>query len=145
MRIAMKLRTDEEKQIKLRLADSIRRKADAGAASRCWRSTIPTSGPGEATIPEYPRAEPEASEFSAETNSSSSRICDEGAVSAPVIAGTRSTLQSSSIASTRRRDLQGGAAKIRALLENKKRDENRASSANELLKRCYLDPPDLFK
>jgi len=65
----MNFRTDEEKADQARLADSIRRKADAGrrlpGALALYYSDV---RPGEGHYPGYRELKPEASEFSAETN-----------------------------------------------------------------------------
>lgn len=146
MRIALRFATEEEKQLKFRLADSLKRKADAGGDFQVLAIYYSDVRPGESRYPGHRELRPEASEYSEEVNRLLFHDLAEGAVSAPIV--DKNTVNLFKL--EHREDEKGisfedAQARIRALLENKKREENRVLLRNELLKRCYLDPSDLFK
>jgi len=149
-RFGVQWRTPEEKEQKRRWMESIRRKLAEGTdpylLAVCYPDVIRhtnESGQTDFLIRELGRDNslfsPETTKYLFETlqKQTFSPVLEDG--------NTVNILYLVARVVEPEKAFEEAQIRIRAELEHKKRDENRTRLRNELLKKAYVEPPDLFK
>ncbi len=149
-RIALQWRTEEERQFKRRLAESLKRKLNKGTNPEMLAMSYPdlvcrtdSNGRPDFIIRELKR---DNTFFSAETTNYLFGPLPRGEFS-PVIEDGKTFnifLLLDRIIEPEK-TFEEAQVKIRSELENKKSEENRLRLRDELLKKAYVNPPDLFQ
>jgi SurA-like N-terminal domain len=145
-RIAMRFANDAEKAVKLRLMESVRRKIECGADFQVMALYYSELTTGNERFFGYRELKPEASEFLPATNQTIFHDLKEGEMSTPLVdRGTVNLFRLERRVNEKGESFEDAQGRIRALLENQKREVNRRRMRDELLKTSYLEPADLFE
>ncbi len=146
-RIGLQWRTEEERKFKRRLAESLRRKIEEGTdmylvAQYHSDIRVQENGKSDFVVRELKRDNtffsPETTRYLFET------------LSVQTLSPVREDGQSFNLFYVLDRinrpeeSFEEAQVKIRSELEHKKREENRSKLRGELLKKAYVEPPDLF-
>lgn len=148
MRLGLQFRSEEEKQRKRRIIDSLRRKLQEGTdlymlAQYYSDVGVNTEGKREIMLKELKK---DNTYFSAETTRYLFETLPVQTLSDVVEDGNSLNLFFVVDRVNKPEDsFEDAQIKIRSELEHKKRDENRRTLLEFLVKKAYIDPPDLFK
>lgn len=148
LRLGLQFRSDEEKKVKKRIAESLRRKVLEGTdlymlAQYYSDVRITTEGRAEYVMKEVKR---DNTFFAAETTRYLFEKLPVQTISDVIEDGTSFNLFYIIDRVNKPEDsFEDAQIKIRSELEHTKRDENRRRLLEQLVKKAYIDPPDLFK
>jgi len=148
-RIGLTCSNEEERALRRKLAESLLRKIEDGTdffVLAHHYSEVLTTEAGGRKLPGYRELKREESPFSEETTKYLFDELKEGEVSRVVEdKNTINIFKLDQRVERKEETFEQAQLKIRATLENRKREENRVLLRAELVKQSFIEPADLFK
>jgi hypothetical protein len=152
VRLAFQFQTPEEREESLRLARSIRRRVEEEGAVLFYLAyaymdlNLMLRSKEGIPVPKYENLIPEKSPFSSETTALLFKTLRKGDVSQPVVDGnTVNLFHLTDKIDEKERTFEEAQPFIRKQLEMAKRRRNQAILRDDLVRRSFVSPPDLFK